>query len=135
MIPFYGWGPINPKKLSKPHIHEKKLSFKLKLFSMFLNQAIVFWHCDRYCGSLIVYSMTICVLGKSKSEIRQAINQNRSTYTVSSTRAPVNPVNWVMVAGQTVMFDFCIITWNINKPLKRGKTCLKNILRNYFFLL
>lgn len=52
---------------------------------------------------------------------------------LSSTRAPVNPVNWVMVAGQTVMFDFCIITWNINKPLKRGKTCLKNILRNYFF--
>lgn len=63
-------------------IYTKKLSFKLKLFSMFLNQAIVFWHCDRYCGSLIVYSMTICVLGKSKSEIRQAINQNRSTYTV-----------------------------------------------------
>lgn len=130
------------KNEPKAHIHEKKLSFKLKLFSMFLNQAIVFWHCDRYCGSLIVYSMTICVLGKSKSEIRQAINQNRSTYTVfflcfcsmlSSTRAPVNPVNWVMVAGQTVMFDFCIITWNINKPLKRGKTCLKNILRNYFF--
>lgn len=141
MIPFYGWGRINPKKWTKGSYTRKKLSFKLKLLSMFLNQAIVFWHCDRYCGSLIVYSMTICLLGKSKSEIRQAINQNRSTYTVffcvcsmlSSTRAPVNPVNWVMVAGQTVMFDFCIITWNINKPLKRGKTCLKNILRNYFF--
>lgn len=82
MIPFYGWGRINPKKWTKGSYTRKKLSFKLKLLSMFLNQAIVFWHCDRYCGSLIVYSMTICVLGKSKSEVRQAINQNRSTYTV-----------------------------------------------------